>query len=784
MSATRPVELGAVLFLASAGALFVVLMAFFTERAWGTEERTLYNIPYTFQHYGQVAFPAYGYWYHASYDRLFVHPPTHYLAVGILMKLGIPLYYAEAIPLAALAILCLLIIAAGGFPTAMQLGLLAGVLSGVGWVATMGAGDYAFHLRPDAHMAIALLAGLLMLESARISQWDPKRLFAGALLVTYGATVHYPGSAGWLGIFVYAFLAWRELGWRRVRLRLTLITLGGCLAGVPYLVLHVIRNWHYIVYVLSAQPKHTLAQIVQDNFPIYREMTAGAGSFPWHTLFYAIPLKLAFRFGIPPFALAAALLIWRRQTAAMIVAALPVPICLFFLFGRKLFPYYYLESFLVLIGFWILIAALCMHAAKMVRRPWAEASAALIFAGLFAAAFAFATPALRTAQLKPRVHEFQLDRAAAKQVVGPNAIVASIHSLWYLGGGTHWFDLTNDLLRRLPSIDLATYFSRFDAIAVPDRGFFGSTTGLTEASLYAKGIVRLRGFEESGVSPGFKWIWFTARADRPVRGFFWRGQALWGFQDAASGDHVVVTSVVPLPLAQLDSFAREMAPLDYWAAELPSNKPGDADAFVVVMLLDAERFTRLRATVFAKYAPIEVIHGTIHPVDTAALARQVDERNETVTFPRSYAEALPLLVKTPLPTAIRPITGFSSPSQQFQLSAGDVLSGPWRVEAQSVTKQWLATAELPELVKDGWYLVSLDLDIRSGGAAAFVLQDGQSPLVVIDREVPQHAVENFVFRFPGGPPATLVLSAWNPFGPGKVALTIRSATVAKVELSR
>ena len=35
--------------LSIAGAFFSLLMAFFTERKWGGEERTLYNIPYTYQ---------------------------------------------------------------------------------------------------------------------------------------------------------------------------------------------------------------------------------------------------------------------------------------------------------------------------------------------------------------------------------------------------------------------------------------------------------------------------------------------------------------------------------------------------------------------------------------------------------------------------------------------------------------------------------------------------------------------------------------------------------------
>jgi hypothetical protein len=126
---------------------------------------------------------------------------------------------------------------------------------------------------------------------------------------------------------------------------------------------------------------------------------------------------------------------------------------------------------------------------------------------------------------------------------------------------------------------------------------------------------------------------------------------LWEFQQADLGDHVVVTSVAPLTLAQLNPFARETGALDYWAAELPSKKQQDADAFVVVMLFDAESFNRLGSTVFAKYPPIEVIRGSIAPADTGALLRQMEERHQVITFPRTYAELLSLLAKPSVPAA-------------------------------------------------------------------------------------------------------------------------------------
>src|SRR5262249_48730945 len=191
------------------------------------------------------------------------------------------------------------------------------------------------------------------------------------------STVHYSGWAGWLGIFVYVWLAWRGLAWGQFRTRLLSAVLGGCVAGLPYLILHVLRNWDYLPSLALSQPKRSQAETLQGNFPVYRDMRAQFDWWPMPDLFYAAPLKAALRFGIPPFAVATTLLAWRRCTRAVAVASLPVPVFLFFLFSCKLYPYYYLESSLVLISCWVLVAALWWRLATVIRRPWSKAAGAV-----------------------------------------------------------------------------------------------------------------------------------------------------------------------------------------------------------------------------------------------------------------------------------------------------------------------------------------------------------------------------------------------------------------------
>jgi hypothetical protein len=65
----------------------------------GHRRTHLYNIPYAYVHEGKLAFPIYGFGSPASFDRLFVHPPTHYAEVSLLMKAGIPVTTRKPSPL-------------------------------------------------------------------------------------------------------------------------------------------------------------------------------------------------------------------------------------------------------------------------------------------------------------------------------------------------------------------------------------------------------------------------------------------------------------------------------------------------------------------------------------------------------------------------------------------------------------------------------------------------------------------------------------------------------------
>jgi len=762
-----------ILFLV-AGGIFVACLGFLTERGWGTEEQTLYNIPHTYLHQGKIAFPAYGYWYPSSYERLFVHPPTHYFLIGLLLKAGLSLYYAEAVPLAVFTILCLVLVATAGYPPEVSLGLMGGVMSGIGWINTVGAGDFAFHLRPDAHMAMAMLCGLFALEAARMRHWNGPRLLLGAFLCTYASTVHYSGWLGWLSVLVYLSLSVRQLGMRRARPTIVWAGLGGLLAGIPYLIFHVLPNARDLRYIASTQPKIDLSTIVQANFPTYAGMVQHQSQWPLPELLYALPLLLALKYSVPPFVIATITLLAHGRTRALALGSLPVPVFLFFLLHRKLYFYYYLENILLLAGFWLLVSVAWKRLLSTALPERVQWLAPVSFGALLASGLAQTTPGLRGAEMKFRVHELTLNRAVAKEVVGGNALIASVHSLWYFSGASTWFDLTRDLLWNPPTFDLRTYFSRFDAVAVGHLSAFGTQTGLTEASLYEKGILRFQGFQTSAVSPSYKWVWLTGKRGRPVTGFCWQGGRLRKFQETAGGDHVMLTAVVPA--SEIDSLKKELAPLEYWALDLPQK-----DRYAAVFLLEAARFQKVSMTFFGQYNTLETIPGNLTAVDSSEILARWQGKEDLVRYPENYTEVLAGLARDDL--------GASADRLQFRevvVGTSHIVAGvPEIFDMQTKSKgiEWLAVAELPELVASSHYLATLDLRLRAGRIGVLVLCDGApQPTASLLRDGPRDwSAERLLFQTGVTPQRyRIVISSNN--ARSDIRFSLRNASVRRVSL--
>jgi hypothetical protein len=519
--------------------LLVLLSAYCTDRdgaSFGVDfgdfdELLLQNPPYMLAHFGHTGFPVF--WFNRGFDRPMVaHPPIHTGWIGLLMRLGFSVYYAEATPVVLLLLFGLAAIVRSLFPTPVKLGLLfsIGFLAAAGDTLTL-----CFGTRPEGEVQAAWLLGLVLLESGRLDHWNRLRLFAGALFLTWASGVHYYAAFAFIGVAVYLVWSVRSLGWRDGRSRVIALCAGGCLFGGLYLAFFLIPCWRFILVELhEVAGAGSVGQSISHHLYLYRAWS--------HNPFRPALMRFAMGSGVPLLVFSTALLAAVRATRGLALAALPLQ--LFVLLFARHKPEFYLVHECVLFAAALAIGVLVsadralqrFDAAWRLALHWAAAGALSIY-------LVWGSPMLAkaTLSLQPKVHEVVVARAASRQILGPDARVSGRGAAWFASGAAHWADLETDLAPGRLWFDPPAYFSNLDAVA----GFpYGSNSGPL-SSWYADGTLKLRGFFFGETNDQLHLVYLSARRVPQVVGYGARNGRLYRFQQDPGGDYQVLSAACP-----------------------------------------------------------------------------------------------------------------------------------------------------------------------------------------------------------------------------------------------
>jgi hypothetical protein len=536
---------GAVLAFALATALSWLAFAFLTDRDLHVDELGLFNPVYMFLRHGTMTYPAHGY-----FDSMVVHPPVHYLEIASFMKMGLDIFYAEAIPVTALTLLGILLVCIGPFPTYVKIGLIFGLFTAP--LVYSRTGLSAFGLRPDTHVAVAWFSGLVALESGRLSGWDGKRLFLGAFLVTYASGIHYFAAPALTGVLVYMVWAWRRLPRADALRKISILVAGGAAFGLPYLVLFLWPFWTEIRAITTqVQGTGGVAQALERHLRQYEFsimlFTADLGRMP----LIATALVQAMRLQVPIFLIGTLVLTALPSTRGLGLASLPLP--LFILVAPyKHAGYFIPETMLYLSAVGIVLAAGIIAAARLIHPksgPAIGTVAAALVVGIGMLRYSPA-PAEMDVTLRPRVHQMTIARAAAREIVGPHALVGGRIGLWYITGAADWHDITRSGLQRtaVSSLDMLAYLDGFDALVehphMSDVSHNGQ--GATLSTWYLDGLLELKGFYFGRGARDNSYFVFERSAEEGVIGFGLDGHDLYRFDAGPDGDHVFVAAVCPL----------------------------------------------------------------------------------------------------------------------------------------------------------------------------------------------------------------------------------------------
>ena len=289
--------------------LLVLLSAYCTDRDGGSfggdfDELVMQNPAYMLAVFGNLTLPIGA--FNSGFDHTVVaHPPIHVGWIGLLMRLGFSIYYAEATPVVLLLLLCLAAIVRSVFPTPVKLGLLFSI----GFLATTGETiTLCFGTRPEGEVHAAWLLGLVLLETGRLDNWNRRRLFAGALFLTWASGVHYYAAFAFTGVAVYVVWAIRSLGWRQGRDRAIALCAGGCVFGVLYLAFFLIPCWRFIsreVHEVGGQGGAALS--ISRHLDLYRAWS--------HDPYRPALVRFAMGSGVPMLVFSSAMTGCRRRHA-------------------------------------------------------------------------------------------------------------------------------------------------------------------------------------------------------------------------------------------------------------------------------------------------------------------------------------------------------------------------------------------------------------------------------------------------------------------------------------
>jgi hypothetical protein len=490
-----------------------VVWAFFVQPHINIDDIGLFNPIYMYVHYGVLTYPAYGF-----FHEMIVHPPTHYFILGCLLKFGIPTSYVAAVPPFLLIVLSIWLIFSSRLPPAVKLGLLFGMLEGSlipSYLFPPKA--FSFGFRPDLHMTFAWFAGLIALETGRLDDWNPKRLLLGGLLLTYASTLHYVASFAWTGVLVYMLWVVRVRAWRIATRPLLAMAVGGCLIGIPYLLIFVVPHWHDIIrFIESTDSVGGFGLSLKAHFEIYRVLYYSLAQQTYSRILFS-PLHVDL-----PVVVISTLLLWLvPATRGIALASLPQLATLLLTVHHKWPEYLIPELILYVCGLAVCLLYSLSQLVKHIKleRVFLPASALFAIVTLL-----LGTHWLNDAELtlRPRVLEMDIARAAGRQILGANALVGARIARSYTNGGDLSYMLEPDLLwRKIGDLNIDDYFKRFDAIA--EDSFSSELTSNERreslASWYVGGALNLRGFYFSSLYEHLSYLLLNVHRPTQFQGY-------------------------------------------------------------------------------------------------------------------------------------------------------------------------------------------------------------------------------------------------------------------------
>jgi hypothetical protein len=233
------------------------------------------------------------------------------------------------------------------------------------------------------------------------------------------------------------------------------------------------------------------------------------------------------------------------------------------------------------------------------------------------------------------LHEMEVARAAAIQIVGPNALVASRHLGWYMSGGVDWYRVEASLTEptKLEGFDPKLFASQFDAVADYPVFSWQTQNGNSSATMYLAGALQLRGFYLAQRMGGLSLVIFQAAPSSHVVGYCMRDDRLQRFDEEPSGAVAFVTALGPRDHAA-DVFGSLI--YDPNILDIPGNPLTTA---ISAYIVSRETYLAKASVLPPEFKILDTKFGRLSPADAHALVRESQATDRTINFLRTPQQA-------------------------------------------------------------------------------------------------------------------------------------------------
>jgi hypothetical protein len=551
------------------------------------------------------------------------------------MKVGLSYFRALALIVFVGAAVAIVAILASGLAPLWKLAFITGL-----YVTNFQFVDL-FLARPELAITVWWLAGLFILENARIRNWSGKLLALGSFTTAYGCSFHYHAWPGVGAVGIYALILAIDLGPRKALPKLTWLSFGLAAYLIPFVGYFLVPHWSAIVDMIRAVnatrsfgPSGVLAALSAhtDAYNHYRDHALLVGKIsPLCYVFYPI-----LAVGIPSSLLALPVLATRRDTRVIALASAPLLLPMLFVIVRKFPELYFRPEYTLFLAAFLIIVTLGLTAVlgRATRSPAIAYTPAMAI--LAAAVCVVPDMDLRLAfNGHGFIDEIRLERAAAKEINGPRALVGGPFVLpWFTGGGAIYRDLTSELIwpPDIFSVDVQSLFGEMDAVV--DTPYFSAITNNKQrkslTSFYVDGVLSLRGIYSGRVIRGIQegLLLFSERPTRYTKAFYWHADKFYEFRSTPHGDSELVVVQVPTgaTLRQLPQGTEMIL-----TVPLPARQQGEPNPKLVVMLGHAGTLDDFREICLG-CSLRDRVRGEVAARDPGPMIRGISYQEEIVKF--------------------------------------------------------------------------------------------------------------------------------------------------------